>query len=105
MDGATKFVKGDAIMSIIITFINFIAGTVIGIVQSGNTFAQVLNIYSIATVGDGLVSQIPALLISTATGKIVTRRRRLRFQLEPGCPVGGSFLRAFRRALRSRASY
>jgi len=73
MDGATKFVKGDAIMSIIITFINFIGGTIIGMVQGGGTFAEVLNIYSIATVGDGLVSQIPALLISTATGMIVTR--------------------------------
>lgn len=73
MDGATKLVKGDAIMSIIIVFINFIAGNIIGIVQSGKTFADVLNIYSIATVGDGLVSQIPALLISTATGMIVTR--------------------------------
>ncbi|MBW7573367.1 flagellar biosynthesis protein FlhA [Caproiciproducens faecalis] len=73
MDGATKFVKGDAIASIIITFINFIAGTVIGMVQGGSTFQDVLNIYSIATVGDGLVSQLPALLISTATGMIVTR--------------------------------
>jgi len=73
MDGATKIVKGDAIMSIIITLINFIAGTIIGVVQSGLPFSQVLNIYSIATIGDGLVSQIPALLISTATGMIVTR--------------------------------
>lgn len=73
MDGATKFVKGDAIMSIIITAINFIGGTIIGLVMSGQTFREVLSIYSIATVGDGLVSQIPALLISTATGMIVTR--------------------------------
>lgn len=73
MDGATKIVKGDAIMSIIITLINFIAGTIIGVVQSGLPFGQVLNIYSIATIGDGLVSQVPALLISTATGMIVTR--------------------------------
>ncbi|MDP4108453.1 MAG: flagellar biosynthesis protein FlhA [Bacillota bacterium] len=73
MDGASKFVKGDAIMSIIITFINFIGGTIIGMVQGGHTFNEVLNIYSIATVGDGLVSQIPALLISTGTGIIVTR--------------------------------
>mgnify|MGYP000926528149 CR=1 FL=1 len=73
MDGATKFVKGDAIMSIIITLINFIGGTIIGMVQGGNTFGEVLSIYSIATVGDGLVSQVPALLISTATGMIVTR--------------------------------
>ncbi len=73
MDGATKFVKGDAIMSIIITFINFIGGTIIGMVQGGGTFGEVLTTYSIATVGDGLVSQIPALLISTATGMLVTR--------------------------------
>lgn len=73
MDGATKIVKGDAIMSIIITVINFVAGTVIGIVQSNMPFSQVLQVYSIATIGDGLVSQIPALLISTATGMIVTR--------------------------------
>lgn len=73
MDGATKIVKGDAIMSIIITVINFIGGTIIGIVQSGLPFSEVLSIYSIATVGDGLISQIPALLISTATGMIVTR--------------------------------
>ena len=73
MDGATKIVKGDAIMSIIITLINFIAGTIIGVVQSGLPFGEVLNIYSIATIGDGLVSQVPALLISTATGMIVTR--------------------------------
>ena len=73
MDGATKIVKGDAIMSIIITVINFIAGVIIGAVQSGMPFGQVLQVYSIATIGDGLVSQIPALLISTATGMIVTR--------------------------------
>ncbi|MDO4710770.1 MAG: flagellar biosynthesis protein FlhA [Peptostreptococcaceae bacterium] len=73
MDGATKIVKGDAVMSIIITLINFVAGTIIGIVGSGLSFGNVLQIYSIATIGDGLVSQIPALLISTATGMIVTR--------------------------------
>ena len=73
MDGATKIVKGDAIMSLIITLINFVAGLIIGIVQGGGDFATVLNIYSIATIGDGLVSQIPALMISTATGMIVTR--------------------------------
>lgn len=73
MDGATKIVKGDAIMSLITTSVNFIAGTIIGIVQSGMTFSEVMSLYSIATVGDGLVSQIPALLISTSTGMIVTR--------------------------------
>lgn len=73
MDGATKIVKGDAVMSILITIINFIAGTIIGIVQSNMPFSEVLQVYSIATIGDGLVSQIPALLISVATGMIVTR--------------------------------
>ena len=73
MDGASKFVKGDAIASIIITFINFVGGTIIGMVQGGSSFSDVLTTYSIATVGDGLVSQLPALLISTATGMIVTR--------------------------------
>ena len=72
MDGATKIVKGDAIMSIIITLINLIGGSVIGMLQGGMDFSTVLSVYSIATVGDGLVSQIPALLISTATGMIVT---------------------------------
>ena len=73
MDGATKFVKGDAIMAMIIAAINFIGGAIIGMVQSNLPFNEVLNIYSIATVGDGLVSQIPSLLISTATGMVVTR--------------------------------
>ncbi|MEL7649248.1 MAG: flagellar biosynthesis protein FlhA [Sedimentibacter sp.] len=73
MDGATKFVKGDSIMSIVITAINFIGGVIIGMVQGGATFTQVLQTFSIATVGDGLVSQVPALLISTATSMIVTR--------------------------------
>lgn len=73
MDGATKFVKGDSIMSIIITAINFVGGVIIGMVQGGATFTEVLQTYSIATVGDGLVSQLPALLISTATSMIVTR--------------------------------
>jgi len=73
MDGATKIVKGDATMSLITTAINLIGGSIIGIVQSGDSIGTVLTTYSIATVGDGLVSQIPALLISVATGMIVTR--------------------------------
>lgn len=73
MDGATKIVKGDATMSLIITAINFIGGVIIGMVQGDMEFSEVLSVYSIATVGDGLVSQIPALLISTGTGMIVTR--------------------------------
>ncbi len=73
MDGATKIVKGDAVMSLIITVINFVAGLIIGIVQGGSDIQTVMNVYSIATIGDGLVSQLPALMISTATGMIVTR--------------------------------
>lgn len=73
MDGATKIVKGDAIMSIVITVINFVAGSVIGMVQLNMPFSEVLQVYTIATVGDGLVSQLPSLLISTATGMVVTR--------------------------------
>lgn len=73
MDGATKIVKGDAIMSLIITAINFVAGLIIGMVQGGGDFQSVLQLYSIATIGDGLVSQLPALMISTATGMVVTR--------------------------------
>ena len=73
MDGATKIVKGDAIMSLLITIINFVGGVIIGMVSGGGDFNTVLNTYSIATIGDGLVSQLPALMISTATGMIVTR--------------------------------
>ncbi|MDO5601206.1 MAG: flagellar biosynthesis protein FlhA [Oscillospiraceae bacterium] len=70
MDGASKFVKGDAIISIIITLINLIGGLIIG---SMTGVEDVMTTYSIATVGDGLMSQIPALLISVATGMVVTR--------------------------------
>ncbi|MEL7623575.1 MAG: flagellar biosynthesis protein FlhA [Clostridiales bacterium] len=73
MDGASKFVKGDAIISIVVTFINLIGGLLVGMINREGSFAAVVNIYSISTVGDGLMSQIPALLISVATGMIVTR--------------------------------
>ncbi|WP_458122508.1 flagellar biosynthesis protein FlhA [Paenibacillus sp. Z6-24] len=73
MDGASKFVKGDAIAGIIILLINLIGGFIIGIAIHGMAFADALSTYSILTIGDGLVSQIPALLISTAAGLIVTR--------------------------------
>lgn len=72
MDGASKFVKGDAIAGIIITIINIVAGIVIG-VMGGMNFAQAGELYTRLTIGDGLVSQIPALLISTASGILVTR--------------------------------
>lgn len=73
MDGATKFVKGDAIAGIIITVINICAGFAIGIIAGNQSISEVLHKYTLLTVGDGLVSQIPALLISTATGIVVTR--------------------------------
>jgi flagellar biosynthesis protein FlhA len=73
MDGASKFVKGDAIAAIIITLINLIGGFTIGVAQRGMSFGDAVQTYSLLTIGDGLVSQIPAMLLSVATGIIVTR--------------------------------
>jgi flagellar biosynthesis protein FlhA len=73
MDGSSKFVKGDAIAALIITLINSVGGIVIGVTQRGLDIGTAAQSYTLLTVGDGLVSQVPALLISTATGVIVTR--------------------------------
>ncbi len=73
MDGASKFVRGDAIAGIIITLINILGGFIIGMAQRGLSMGEALETYTILTVGDGLVSQIPALLISTAAGIIISR--------------------------------
>jgi flagellar biosynthesis protein FlhA len=73
MDGGSKFVKGDAIAAIIITIINLVGGFAIGMLQEGMSPGEAMNHYSLLTVGDGLVSQIPALLLSVATGLITTR--------------------------------
>jgi flagellar biosynthesis protein FlhA len=73
MDGASKFVKGDAIAGIIIILINIIGGIAIGILQRGMEIGDALSTYTVMTIGDGLVSQIPALLMAVATGMIVTR--------------------------------
>lgn len=73
MDGASKFVRGDAIAGIIITLINIIGGFIIGVFQKGMPVSEAAKTYTILTIGDGLVSQIPALLISTAAGIIVSR--------------------------------
>ncbi len=73
MDGASKFVKGDATFSIVAAIVNLLGGAVMGLVFDGMEFMEVLNVYSLATVGDGLCSQVPALLISTSMGMIVTR--------------------------------
>jgi flagellar biosynthesis protein FlhA len=73
MDGGTKFVKGDAVAAVIITLVNLVGGFAIGMLQRGLSPGEAISTYSLLTVGDGLVSQIPALLISVATGVIVTR--------------------------------
>ncbi len=73
MDGASKFVKGDAVASLLIVAVNIIGGFIIGMVEGGGSVSTVLKTYTQLSVGDGLVSQIPALLLSTATGLIVTR--------------------------------
>ncbi len=73
MDGSSKFVKGDAVAGIIITLVNLVGGLLIGIFQHDMTAAQSGQIYSILTIGDGLVAQIPALILSTATAIIITR--------------------------------
>ena len=73
MDGASKFIKGDAIAGLIVTFINIIGGLIIGILTMDLPIGEVAQIFALATIGDGLVTQIPALLVSTASGIIVTR--------------------------------
>ena len=73
MDGSSKFVRGDAIAGLFITFINIIGGMVIGIVQNDMSFSNASQVFTLLTIGDGLVSQIPALIISTAAGIIITR--------------------------------
>jgi flagellar biosynthesis protein FlhA len=73
MDGASKFVRGDVIAGLLITFINIVGGLIIGTAQQGMSLAEAGEVYTLLTIGDGLVSQIPALLISTAAGIIVSR--------------------------------
>ncbi|MEO3433813.1 flagellar biosynthesis protein FlhA [Inquilinus sp. CAU 1745] len=73
MDGAAKFVRGDAIAGLLITFINVIGGIIIGTVQMGLSFGEAANVYTLLTVGDGLVSQIPALIVSVGAGILVTK--------------------------------
>ena len=73
MDGSSKFVRGDAIAGLFITFINIIGGIVVGMVQNDMSFSNAAQVFTLLTIGDGLVSQIPALIISTAAGIIITR--------------------------------
>lgn len=94
MDGASKFVKGDAIAGIVIVIINFVGGIIIGMVQHGMEVGDALQTYSILTIGDGLVTQIPALLMAVSTGMIVTREN---VESEMGQAAG-------RQLLQSRAA-
>ena len=73
MDGASKFVRGDAIAGLLVVFVNVIGGMIIGIAQQGLTFAEAAHSYTILTVGDGLVTQVPALIVSTAAGLLVSK--------------------------------
>jgi flagellar biosynthesis protein FlhA len=73
MDGASKFVRGDAIAGILITFVNIIGGIIIGVAQMGMDFSSAARTYTLLTVGDGLVTQIPALIVSTAAGLLVSK--------------------------------
>ncbi len=73
MDGASKFVRGDAIAGLLITFINVVGGIVIGVAQNSMSFGDAAHTYTLLTVGDGLVSQIPALIVSTAAGLLVSK--------------------------------
>jgi len=89
MDGAMKFVKGDVIASLVITAINLLGGLAIGVGQRGMTAADALKRYGLLTIGDGLVSQIPALVLSTAAGVLVTRTA----SEEPDTPLGAELAR------------
>jgi len=73
MDGASKFIKGDAVAGLVIVFVNLVAGMAIGVLQRHLSFSEAMHTYSILTIGDGLAAQIPALLVSTGTGILVTR--------------------------------
>jgi flagellar biosynthesis protein FlhA len=73
MDGASKFVRGDAIAGLLVTFINIIGGMIIGVAQQGISFSDAVHSYTVLTVGDGLVTQVPALIVSTAAGLLVSK--------------------------------
>src|SRR5687767_10094198 len=89
MDGASKFVKGDAMAGILITLINLVGGIIIGVMQQGLPFGEAAHKFSLLTVGDGLCAQIPALLISVATGILVTRSAS---EKDLGNDIGGQIL-------------
>jgi type III secretion protein V len=92
MDGAMKFVKGDAIAGIIITVVNIVGGLIIGVAMNGMPAAEAVTTYSILTIGDGLVSQIPALLISISAGMVVTRVASEDEESNLGSDIAGQIL-------------
>jgi type III secretion protein V len=104
MDGAMKFVKGDAIAGVVITLINIAAGTSIGVFSHGAALRESLETYALLTIGDGLVSQIPALLVSTSAGLVVTRVASRDGQSSLGTEVSFQLLRD-RRALATAAVF
>src|SRR5919197_6295610 len=96
MDGASKFVKGDAVAGLVIVAVNLVGGIAVGVVQHGFSVSESLHTFSLLTIGDGLAAQIPALLISTATGIIVTRSAS---QADLGSELVGQILRQPRAAM------
>ena len=88
MDGASKFVRGDAIAGILITAINIVGGIVVGVAQNNMNFSDAAQLYTLLTVGDGLVTQIPAFILSTAAGIIITRNTS---EISLGDQIGGQF--------------
>ncbi len=90
MDGASKFVRGDAIAGLIITAINIVGGLVAGLVRDHFSFSQALETYTVLTIGDGLITQLPALLVSTAAGVLVTRSEGADLGTQVGGQIFGS---------------
>jgi type III secretion protein V len=96
MDGAMKFVKGDVIAGLIITLINLIGGTTIGVLQGGMTMGEAASTYALISIGDGLVSQIPSLCIAIAAGLIVTRVSSESDESSLGADIGSQFFGRFK---------
>ncbi len=101
MDGASKFVKGDAVAGILIVGINLLGGMAVGMLQHGMSFSEAVQTYPLLTIGDGLAAQIPALLISTAMGIIVTRSTS---DADLGSDISGQILKQPRSRLPSSSS-
>ncbi len=99
MDGAMKFVKGDVIAGLVITLINLLGGTAIGVLQGGLTAAEALSTYALISIGDGLVSQIPSLCIAVAAGIVVTRVASEREDDGLGTDIGSQFFGQWRALL------